>query len=113
MHQNDDWLTECLRRYKPDEVETETITDGQALHRLYHQQIEEVDAIDKTWLEKAGLKDSKEALTMAAQEQALTTKSVESRLYHTRQDTGCRLCKDAPEKVQHITTGCKMQVPHT
>lgn len=39
---------------------------------MYHQQIEEVQ-----WLEKAGLRDSTEALIMAAQEQALDTRSIE------------------------------------
>ncbi len=57
---------------------------------MYHRQIEEVADIEKfyQWLEKAGLKDSTEALIMAAQEQAE--------------------CESA-ETVQHIITGCKMQ----
>ena len=45
------------------------------------------------WLEKAGLKDKTEALIMAAQERALSTRSIEAGVYHTRQDTRCRLCK--------------------
>ncbi|TWW73493.1 hypothetical protein D4764_15G0008870 [Takifugu flavidus] len=66
--------------------------------------------IEKTyqWLAKAGLKDSTEALLMAPQEQALSTKAIEARVYHTTEDPGCRLCGDAPETVQHITAGCKM-----
>ncbi|TWW69252.1 hypothetical protein D4764_18G0000580 [Takifugu flavidus] len=53
-----------------------------------HRQTEEVADIEKTyqWLEKAGLKDSTEALLMAAQEQALNTRSIEARVDHTRQD---------------------------
>ncbi|TWW62315.1 hypothetical protein D4764_04G0009620 [Takifugu flavidus] len=80
------------------------------LHGMYHRQIEEVADFEKTyqWLEKAGLKDSTEALLMAAQEQALSTRAIEARVYHTRQDPRCRLCGDAPETAQHITTGCKM-----
>ncbi|KAF7670308.1 hypothetical protein LDENG_00271880, partial [Lucifuga dentata] len=58
------------------------------------------------WLEKAGLKDSTEALIIAAQEQALSTRSIEAGVYHSRQDP--QLCKDAPETVQHILAGCKM-----
>ena len=61
------------------------------------------------WLEKAGLTDSTEALILAAQEQALGTRSIEAGVYHTRQDPRCRLCKDASETVQHIVAGCKMQ----
>ena len=45
---------------------------------------------------------------MAAKEQTLNTRSIEAKVYHTRQDPRCRLCKDAPETVQHITAGCKM-----
>lgn len=40
------------------------------------------------WLEKAGLKDSREALIMAAQQQALSTRATEAGIYHTRQDPG-------------------------
>ena len=70
--------------------------------------VEEVTDAGKTyqWLEKAGLKDSIEALIMPAQEQTLITKSKE--IYDTRQDRRCRLCKEAPETVQHITAGCTM-----
>ncbi|TWW53461.1 uncharacterized protein LOC130519722 [Takifugu flavidus] len=42
---------------------------------------------------------------MAAQEQALSTRAIEARVYQTRQDPRCG---DAPETVQHITAGCKM-----
>ena len=44
----------------------------------------------------------------AAQEQALNTRWREAEVYHTRQDTKW-LYKDAPEVMQHITAGCKMQ----
>lgn len=36
-------------------------------------------------------------LIIGAQEQALSIKSVEVGVYHTRQDQRCRLGKDAPE----------------
>uniref|UniRef100_A0A669BY65 Metal transporter n=1 Tax=Oreochromis niloticus TaxID=8128 RepID=A0A669BY65_ORENI len=38
----------------------------------------------------------------------LSIKFIEAGVYHTRQDPSCRLCKDAPETLQHITAGCKM-----
>ena len=52
--------------------------------------------IEKTyqWPEKAGLRDSTEALIMVAQDQVLNTRSIE--VYHTRQDLRCKLCKAAP-----------------
>ncbi|XP_029026371.1 aldehyde dehydrogenase family 3 member A2-like isoform X1 [Betta splendens] len=34
---------------------------------------------------------------------ALSTRAIEAQIYHTRQDPRCRLCKEAPETVQHIT----------
>lgn len=42
--------------------------------------------------------------TLCLQEQALSTKAIETGVYYTRQDSRCRLCKDDP--VQHIMAGC-------
>ncbi|CAK6977960.1 zinc-binding domain-containing protein%2C partial [Scomber scombrus] len=100
-------LSEYLRQQKPNNGEEE----DEPLNSMNHRQIEEVADINKSsqWLEKAGLRDSTEALIMAAQEQALSTRSIEAGVYHSRQDPRCRLCKDAPETVQHIVAGCKMQ----
>ncbi len=114
MAPKDEGLSEHLRQQKPeseDKEDEEPSWRDKPLHGVYHRQIEEVADIKKSyqWLEKAGLKDSTEALIMAAQEQALSTRSIEAGVYHTRQDPRCRLCKDAPETVQHITAGCKMQ----
>ncbi|TWW67382.1 hypothetical protein D4764_02G0004230 [Takifugu flavidus] len=112
MAPTDPLLSECLRQQKPTkEEEPEGLSwKDKPMHGMYHRQIEEVADIEKTyqWLTKAGLKDSTEALIMAAQEQALSTRAIEARVYHTRQDPRCRLCGDAPETVQHITAGCKM-----
>ena len=106
-------LSEYLRQQKCDDAEEEEKPSwrNKPLHGMYHQQIDEVVDIKKTyqWLEKAGLKDSTEALIMAAQEQELSTRSVEAGIYHTRQDPRWRLCKDVPETVQHIIDAEKMQ----
>ena len=61
------------------------------------------------WLEKAGLKDSTEALIVVAQEQALSTRAIEAGVYHIRQDPKSRLWKEGSEIVQSIVVGCKMQ----
>lgn len=42
---------------------------------------------------------------MAAQKQVLSTRAIEARVYHIRQNPRCRLYKYAPEAVQHITAG--------
>ncbi|KAM9816571.1 carbohydrate sulfotransferase 6 isoform X4 [Syngnathus typhle] len=107
----DDVLSECLRQWQTEEEWLETPSwEDKPLHGMYHRQISEVAYVKKSyqWLEKARLKDSTEALIMAAQEQALNTRAIEAKIYHTRQDPRCRLCKEAPETVQHITAGCKM-----
>ncbi|KAK7930437.1 hypothetical protein WMY93_006832 [Mugilogobius chulae] len=104
-------LSECLRQWGTDEVlEEEPSWEDKPLHGMYHRNITEVADLKKSyqWLERAGLKDSTEALILAAQEQALSTRAIEAQIYHTRQDPRCRLCKEAPETVQHITAGCKM-----
>ena len=107
----DDVLSECLRQWgTEDEVLEVPSWEDKPLHGMYHRNITEVAAIKKSyqWLDRAGLKDSTEALIMAAQEQALSTRAIEAQIYHTRQDPRCRLCKEANETIQHITAGCKM-----
>jgi len=59
------------------------------------------------WQDEADLKDSTEVLIMAAQEQALKQRVIEARVYHTRQGSRCRLCKEASDTVQHIVVRCK------
>lgn len=60
---------------------------------LYHCQIKEVADIEKSHqqLDKAGLKESREAVTMAAQEQAAG--SIEARISYTRwvPGAGCKM----------------------
>ncbi|KAK7886240.1 hypothetical protein WMY93_025861 [Mugilogobius chulae] len=105
-------LSECLRQWGTDDevLEEEPSWEDKPLHGMYHRNITEVADLKKSyqWLERAGLKDSTEALILAAQEQALSTRAIEAQIYHTRQDPRCRLCKEAPETIQHITAGCKM-----
>lgn len=60
---------------------------------------ETVEKITYQLVEKAGLKDSRDALITSAQEQTLNTRSMEAWVYHIRQDLRCRLCKEAPETV--------------
>ena len=40
---------------------------------------------------------------------ALNTILIAARVYHTRQDPNCRLCKDTPDTMQHITAEGKKQ----
>ncbi|TKS64906.1 N-lysine methyltransferase KMT5A [Collichthys lucidus] len=106
----DELPSECLRQQNPEEgaeEEEQTTWRDKPLHGMYHRQIEEVADIKKSyqWLDNAGLTDSTEALIMAAQEQARSTRAIEARIYQSRPDPGCRLCKEALETVQHIVAG--------
>lgn len=84
--------------------------EDKPLHGMYHRNITEVADLKKSyqWLQRTGQQDTKEALILAAQEQALSTRSIEAQIYHTRQDPRCRLCKELLETIQHIIAGCKM-----
>ena len=87
MAPTDVLLSEHLRKLKPSMEEPEGLSwTDKPLHAMYHRQIEEVAEIRKTyqWLEKAGLKASTDALIMAAQKQAINTRSIEAGVYHTR-----------------------------
>lgn len=70
-------LSEYLRQQKPNNAEEEDRPSwrDEPLHGMYHRQMEEVADIKKSYqsLKKAGLKDSTEALIMAAQEQVFST----------------------------------------
>ncbi|KAL4005205.1 hypothetical protein ACER0C_004918 [Sarotherodon galilaeus] len=89
-------LSEYLRQQKPknDEEEKEPSWKDRSLHGMYHRQIAEVADIQKSYqiLDKAGLKDSTEALILAVQEQALCTRSIEAAVYHTGLLNGSSLC---------------------
>ena len=49
-----------------------------------------------------------ESLLCAAQEQALATKYICSRIWKNNCDTKCRLCGEQSETIHHIVSGCKM-----
>uniref|UniRef100_A0A3B3HR86 Carbohydrate sulfotransferase n=1 Tax=Oryzias latipes TaxID=8090 RepID=A0A3B3HR86_ORYLA len=91
-------LSKCLRQWRVEDtmLEDRSSWEDKPLHGMYHWTITEVADIKKSyqWLERAGLQDSTEALILAAQEQALSTRAIEAQIYHTRQDPRCRLCKE-------------------
>uniref|UniRef100_A0A3P9JW03 Protein kinase domain-containing protein n=1 Tax=Oryzias latipes TaxID=8090 RepID=A0A3P9JW03_ORYLA len=86
----DSVLSECLRQWRAEDtvLEDRSSWEDKSLHGMYHRTITEVADIKKSyqWLERAGLQDSTEALILAAQEQALSTRAIEAQIYHTRQD---------------------------
>lgn len=88
---------ECLRQQEAesDEEEEVVLWKNKPIYWWYHWLIEELAdiRIAYQWLQKAGLKDSIEALIMTSHEQAPSKR--------------CQLCKDAPETVKQMV-GCKM-----
>ena len=107
--QTTSWKTADSRNTLMRRRKMKRIHHGRPLHRMYHQQIEKVADIKRSqqWLENAGLTDCTEARIMAAQEEALSTRSIEARVYHSKQIPRCRLCKDVPETVQHNSSRVK------
>ena len=106
----DQLISEYAKKEKINEAAQRPTTNWQdkPLHGKYHQSIEKVADLEKTyqWLVKSNLKDNTEALIMAAQEQALKTRAIEAKIHHTRQDPTCRLCHQHDETIQHLTSGC-------
>ena len=109
----DELLSECqsVITTKEPAADDDGTTDwrNRPLHGTYHRQISEVCDAEKTyqWLKKCNLTANTEALILAAQEQALPTRQIQTQIYHIRTDASCRLCKQAPESIQHIISGCK------
>lgn len=84
-----------------DDEEEKILWKIKLLHGMYHWQIEQVADIKKSYhrLEKVGPKEGTEALIMAAQEHALSPKSIGAEIFHSQQYPIYRLCKDTPEIV--------------
>ena len=58
------------------------------------------------WITKGYLDKRTEGYIFAAQEQALQTNWLKSRITGGEWDRSCRKCKEFPEKVSHIISGC-------
>ena len=69
------------------------------LHGAWHNGVSEVAdmALIYQWLNKSNIRAKTETLIMAAQEQALNTRAVAHKIYHTVQDSKCRLYKQHAE----------------
>ena len=63
---------------------------------------------DFQWLISGELKITSEALIVAAQDQALPTRNILAKLYHSTDSPKCRQCGKKDETVSHIVSGCEM-----
>lgn len=68
-------------------------------------QIEEEADMQKScqWLQSKKWTEREHGGTKHAQEVLISARSIEAGGNHMRQDARSRLCKDAPENIQHIT----------
>ncbi|XP_067945173.1 uncharacterized protein [Watersipora subatra] len=83
-----------------------------------HRQVFKVGDLYQTymWLNKGNLTANTESVIITAQEPVLPTRQLQTKIYHTRDDPRCRLCKDSPELaacIQHIIRGCKQLAGNT
>ena len=59
-----------------------------------------------TWLSKGNLKRETESLLIAAQDNAIRTNHIKTRIDKTQQNSKCRLCSDSDETINHIIREC-------
>ncbi|XP_053117875.1 uncharacterized protein LOC128329940 [Hemicordylus capensis] len=79
------------------------------LHGQYLHNISGKSDITKTWqwLKNGNLKKEIAGLILAAQEQALRTNAIRAKGKKSTTNSKCRLCKEADETVDHLTSCCK------
>ena len=77
------------------------------LHGQYLRETEDVKSMDTwLWLREGTLKKETESLLTAAQDQALRTNIIKTKIDKTSDCSLCRLCKEADETVIHIASQC-------
>ena len=77
------------------------------LHGQFLRQTEDIAGEGRWgWMRKAGLKRETESLILAAQEQAIRTNLIKTKIDRTRTDSKCRMCGQSDETVNHIISEC-------
>ena len=79
---------------------------NKALHSIFQTKTEFKDVQSWQWLQKGDLKPATEGTIMAAQEQALRTKSIKHHIDKTDNSPLCRMCGEREETVAHIVSEC-------
>ena len=62
------------------------------------------------WLRKGNFKRETESLRIAAQNNALRTNHIKTRIDKTQQNSKCRQCCDRDETIHHIISECSKLV---
>ena len=77
------------------------------MHGQFVQQIKEVGNQDRwQWLQIEILKRETERLVFVAQEQAVRTNVMKGEIGKSQEQTKCRICSWAEEKINHIVSQC-------
>ena len=79
---------------------------NKSLHGEWPKVIEANSALSSHWLRKANLPPTIESQIIAAQDQALCTNWLKHHILHQATNDLCRLCKQHPETIHHIISGC-------
>ena len=86
---------------------TKERSQGKALHGQYLKDIEGKVDCDNTWnwLTNGELKKETEGFIIAAQDQALRTNAIKTKIDKTANDSKCRMRKEE-ETVDHLVSAC-------
>ena len=79
---------------------------NKCLHGQYEKNTQEKDEKSWEWLKKGHLKKETEGLLMAAQDQALRTNSIRSKIDNQDVSPNCRMCGVREETISHIVSEC-------
>ena len=120
--QSDDPLVEVVKKcgiYEKESMQLTTwkrnITEERLrswmekpMHGQYPKQVTNICQTEDAfkWLRQVNLKVETEALLIAAQDQALSTKAHKTYITKVSKDPKCRLCNSRDETVAHLLTGC-------
>ena len=81
------------------------------MHGQWQKKREEIALVDaaqsEKWLKYSHLTPETESILVAAQEQTLATNYVQNKVWNLKCSPLCRLCKEKPETISHIVSGCK------
>ena len=102
-------VQETKKEYHKQEINnSKERWQGKALHGQYLKDIEEKVDCDNTWnwLTNGELKKEIGGFIIAAQDQALRTNAIKTKIDKTANDSKCRLCKEKEETVDHLVSAC-------
>ena len=102
-------VQEIKKEYHKQEINTRKERwQDKALHGQYLKDIEGKVDCDNTlnWLTNGELKKETECFIMAAQDQALLTNTIKTKIDKTVNGSKCRLCLEKEETVDHLVSAC-------